>query len=665
MNSPYISRVKIKNFRNFKEINVSLNHKQVIIGENNVGKTNFLRAIQLILDRSYSDIDRELTKSDFHDSINDPMENGEEIIIVIEIKNYEHNRQLVAQFADAVVSIVPPILRFTYKFYPKKDENKHIIGYQQKIFKGKNEDKLFRSDDRTFLSINVIKALRDVERELKANKNSPLFKLVKEYDIADEELDNISKTMQEAADEILDLDEIKDVKKIIEDKFKTLSGLQHDNKINLRPYEIDTERLLYTIQVYMGLNGRSVSELSLGLANILYVSMMMLLLKDKTIPRILKKDVYETLVAKDDDTLISSNYTISQRGINYILKEGISKEVINNLYKFYDQHNYEPHTVTILAVEEPEAHLHPVLQRLIYREILKKSESSVIFTTHSPYITAVAPLETIVHASHCKGQTKIYSTSKLNWAEKEKEDLERYLDAKKGEIYFGKGVLLVEGITEEYIVPQVAELMNTPLDDLGIIICNVNSVNFKPYVRLLEALNIPWCLVTDGDYYEVEIKKVEGEKDKITEHFHRMYKNGVNYKLRGINLMNKMISELGMLPEDHIPSDDISNQSKLLESKGCFVGFYTFEVDSMLKGENEIYKKVYSEVRPGGEQQQKNFDKVLDNGEYWKALKKIENNVSKGRFAQRLSSHLTLDMTPDYIQKGIKEIIKLVKNNYE
>ncbi len=48
--SPYISRVKITNFRNFKEIDVNLNHKQIIIGENNIGKTNFLRAIQIILD---------------------------------------------------------------------------------------------------------------------------------------------------------------------------------------------------------------------------------------------------------------------------------------------------------------------------------------------------------------------------------------------------------------------------------------------------------------------------------------------------------------------------------------------------------------------------------------------------------------------------------------
>ena len=41
--SPYISKIKIKNFRNYKDVDVTLNHKQIIIGENNVGKTNFYK----------------------------------------------------------------------------------------------------------------------------------------------------------------------------------------------------------------------------------------------------------------------------------------------------------------------------------------------------------------------------------------------------------------------------------------------------------------------------------------------------------------------------------------------------------------------------------------------------------------------------------------------
>ena len=42
-----ISRVKIENYRNLKNIDVNLNDVVAIIGENNSGKSNFLRAITL------------------------------------------------------------------------------------------------------------------------------------------------------------------------------------------------------------------------------------------------------------------------------------------------------------------------------------------------------------------------------------------------------------------------------------------------------------------------------------------------------------------------------------------------------------------------------------------------------------------------------------------
>jgi len=667
MNSPYISRVRIENYRNFKEIDVNLNHKQVLIGENNVGKTNFLRAIQLILDRSLSEVDRDLSPSDFHDSIEDPKGNGEEIKILIEIKNYEHNRQLVAQFQDAIVSATPPTLRFTYKYFPLKDENGEILRYQYQIYKGTSDNKYFRSEDRNFLNIIVIGALRDVERELSASKRSPLFKLVKQYNIDQEELEEISEAMQDAAEEILELDEVKDIKKIIEEKFETLAGLQHDNQINLRPYDIDTERLLYTMQVFMGLKGRPVSELSLGLANILYVALMLLLIMDKTVPRILKKELYDNLLTKANGNLISDNYEVNGKGNNYIQKENIGDDVQRQLYRFFDQHKHNLHSITILAVEEPEAHLHPVLLRLIYREVLHKSETAVIFTTHSPYITAVAPLETIVHCRHEKGQTKAFSTTTLSIDPKDKTDIERYLDAKRGEIYFGKGVLLVEGITEEYIVPRTAELMGTHLEDIGVVICNVHSTNFKPYVQILDALSIPWCLITDGDYYAIEIK-TKGDKEKRIRHYHRMCQDGDPQHFRGVELMNNMNVDLGIISQEDIPLDDFPNQYQLLADNGCFVGFYTLEIDMMVKGGEsgkEVLKTVYSEVRPGGKKQQLNFDNEVDANNFWAALDRIENNVSKGRFAQRLASHLTLDLVPDYIQNAITGIIKKVKGTHE
>src|SRR5690606_23287136 len=152
-------------------------------------------------------------------------------------------------------------------------------------------------------------------------------------------------------------------------RFASLSGLQVDNDITLRTFDIDTERLLYTLQVYMGLKERPVSVLSLGLANILYVSLMLILLKDRTVLPIIKEEHFQSLLEDDKGGLLLKLYKKSEKE-NYILNTDIDDEDANALYTFMDENNFKHQSFTILAVEEPEAHLHPVLQRLIYREVL-------------------------------------------------------------------------------------------------------------------------------------------------------------------------------------------------------------------------------------------------------------------------------------------------------
>lgn len=660
--NPYISRVQIKNFRNFLDVDVALDHKQVIIGENNIGKTNFLRAIQLILDKDYSDSDRQLTPEDFHDSIDKPMENGEEIEINLEIKGYEHNSKLKAQFVDAVISDAPPTLRFTYKFIPNRDEFGKIINYKYFIFKGNNEDHRFTNEDRSYINIYVIKALRDVERELKSNKNSPLYKLVKQYEISSDHLEEISEALKEAAEGILELDEIVHIKDTLSNRFASLSGLQTDHQITLRTFDIDTERLLYTLQVYMGLKERPVSELSLGLANILYISLMLILLKDKTILPIIKPEQFKSLVDEDGEGILPQLYEVSEKG-NYILKKEIEDEDIESLYDFMDEHNYRHQAFTILAVEEPEAHLHPTLQRLIYREVLHNSNTSVIFTSHSTYITSVTPLNYIVHIRKVDDSSKVFSTVNLSLPVKEKKDIERYIDAKRGEIYFGKGIILAEGITEEYFIPAAADLIEKQLDNYGIVVCNIDSTNFKPYIQLLNTLNIPWVLFTDGDYYEIEKYDDEDGNPKTRRIYHIMNADtGRDYNYKGEENIFNILLELGIIEPD-TKVEDVD-----FEGNGCFIGEYTLEVDMMESAKDEgigILKSVYEELKPGKVKMQKNFEKRLDEKDYWGALGKIEDNISKGRFAQRLVDELIPELVPDYINEGIDAIVQKVKDSYE
>ena len=64
---------------------------------------------------------------------------------------------------------------------------------------------------------------------------------------------------------------------------------------------------------------------------------------------------------------------------------------------------------------------------------------------------------------------------------------------------FARGVIFVEGDAEEALVPVFASSLGHNLDDLGVTVCNVAGTNFGPYVKLAEALGLPWVVITDWD----------------------------------------------------------------------------------------------------------------------------------------------------------------------
>ena len=208
MQSLYISRVKIKNFRNFKNIDVKLGHKEVIIGENNVGKTNFLRALQLILDPSLSDEDRMLDESDFNDALEKPMENNEEIQIDIFISDYKANKTILTVLDGASVKNVSgeEELQITYKFFPHIDDDGNKE-YVFNIYKANDEARTFGSYERKYLNLKVIKALRDVEGEMKNSRTSPIKKMLDGYSIDKDKLQSIADKYKESGKSILNLDE--------------------------------------------------------------------------------------------------------------------------------------------------------------------------------------------------------------------------------------------------------------------------------------------------------------------------------------------------------------------------------------------------------------------------------------------------------------------------
>lgn len=153
----------------------------------------------------------------------------------------------------------------------------------------------------------------------------------------------------------------------------------------------------------------------------------------------------------------------------------------------------------ILAIEEPEAHLHPALQYRLLKYIIERTQPDeknprptrqAFVTTHSSHITAAAGLDNIVcltAPSGTDGPKVAYPGRVFDGSSESKHYVERFLDATKSTLLFSKGVIFVEGISEQLLVPVLAEYLNSPLEDALVAVIGVGGTTVKHFLPLFGA----------------------------------------------------------------------------------------------------------------------------------------------------------------------------------
>ena len=170
----------------------------------------------------------------------------------------------------------------------------------------------------------------------------------------------------------------------------------------------------------------------------------------------------------------------------------------------------EDERTKLLLLEEPEAHLHAQRQLRVMKfiqETLNRDGNTVqvIISTHSPNLASVIELGNIVIIRKSHGFSLAQGKTKLDGSDY--RFLERFLDVTKANLFFARGVMIVEGDAENLLIPTLAKIMGKDFTTYGVSIVNVGGVGLRRYARIFQRtdvvkdqeIDVPVACVTDMD----------------------------------------------------------------------------------------------------------------------------------------------------------------------
>ncbi|MCY4061891.1 MAG: AAA family ATPase [Chloroflexi bacterium] len=474
----HISRIYVKNFRNFKEIDIPLSHGVTcIIGENNTGKTNLFRALRLVIDNNVPSTSRQLAEQDIFAKAD--FREPNQVIVSIEFSDFEDSINSQAWVCGWEINNLD-VARLTYRFRPKRSIRAQLEDgtyrgglvldehYEWQIVGGGctdpsslqwNDDdgRSVRFSDLQHFKLEYLKDLRDVLQDLERDRVSPLRRLLRLIDdkASQEELIAIATN---ANDRITSHQLISDLSEGLGNEFTRVVGPAfQDIQLNVGMVEPSFAAIIRSLKILFrdrGLqhDGFQISRNGLGLNNLLYITMVL--------------QAFELTLSSDD----------------------VAGQLV--------------------LIEEPEAHLHPQLQRTLY-DVLRGAPSQVLLTSHSTHISSKAPLNSFVSLTLSAEGTKANRLALSGVLEdKEIKDLERYLDATRSTLLYARKVMLVEGPAELFLIPRMIEAAEGKnLDSLGISIIPIYGTHFESYAKLFSDESLPkkCAIIMDGDCSPEEI----------------------------------------------------------------------------------------------------------------------------------------------------------------
>lgn len=430
----YLSNLKINNFRQFEDFSLALNKGlNLLVGENNAGKSSVIDAVRIVLDTTSVEW-VSIKSTDFLSGKNE---------LYIQLKFEDLSARELGLFLEYLTNEEVTTDVSKSCLYINLSANITINPFKKTQFikteirSGlSNDGPIIERDIREYLATTYLKPLRDAEVELSAGRTSRLSQILGS---------NVSLAGDERA-----------TQRIIELLIRATQAIQNDSSIQMTQEKISTllNSLTFKSNIFtpfLSLFGsKEYTEMSAP---------------EKTFAL---KSILEKLSLELNTSGIKHGL-----GYNSLLFMATELMLIRQ----------EEDQYSLLLVEEPEAHLHPQLQlKFINYLRTENSKLQCILSTHSPVLSSKAPLESLILMQDGKAFPLRKECTALSG-----DDyifLEKFLDSTKANMFFARGILIVEGIAEMVLIPKIAELLGRPLEDYAVSLVNVNGLSRKRYAKV-------------------------------------------------------------------------------------------------------------------------------------------------------------------------------------
>jgi putative ATP-dependent endonuclease of OLD family len=453
-----LKKVTIKNFRGFNEIEVELDQTTVLIGENNTGKTSFLEAIRFCLERLRSR-KTSLMESYDHHLLNHNCQPGEAGTLSIELDFAEETMEewspeITQQLLDVITlhtdtdntSKQHVTLRLCSKYEQTTGDftiEWDFLNLDGVALRKKNPQLL--ANLQRLVPIFYLSALRDAAREFHA-RSSFWSPFLRNPAIDPQTRQHLEERLNSLNQEIINA---------------------HDNLQKVKEYLTRTNEI-----VALAREPVCIDALPARIADMLsrtHVSMIGT--TGASIP----------LERHGAGTQSLSVIFLFEAFLNSVLAEA-----------------YDPLSSPILALEEPEAHLHPSAIRTLWR-FLDTIKGQKIIATHSGDLLARVPITAIRRFCRRDGGIKVCQLQPATLNNDERRKIDFHIRNSRGELLFARCWLLVEGETEYWLFNEVADILGYDLDALGIRVVTYSAGGLEPLIKVANDLGIDWYVLADGD----------------------------------------------------------------------------------------------------------------------------------------------------------------------